>query len=67
MASGYADSMAATHPKCSFCGKDEERLRVVTGPGVAICEECVQLCCDIFWPDLELPWSAGKPGGASAS
>jgi hypothetical protein len=60
-------AVAATRPKCSFCGKDEEGLRVVAGPAVAICAECVQLCCDIFWPDPELPWSVPKSGGTGAS
>lgn len=30
---------------CSFCGRTEEQAeRIITGPGVAICNECVQLC-----------------------
>jgi ClpX C4-type zinc finger protein len=47
--------------KCSFCGKDADQVRLVAGPkGVAICEECVQLCMDIFWPDELFPWSAPR-------
>ena len=33
---------------CSFCGKDEgEVLRLIEGPGVAICDECVDVCAEI--------------------
>ncbi|MHB1929304.1 MAG: ClpX C4-type zinc finger protein [Acidimicrobiales bacterium] len=33
---------------CSFCGKaNNEVARVVAGPGVFICDECVQLCATI--------------------
>ena len=44
--------------KCSFCGKDQDQVRLVGGPrAVFICEECVQLCTDILWPDDLFPWS----------
>ncbi|WP_296897046.1 ATP-dependent Clp protease ATP-binding subunit ClpX [uncultured Megamonas sp.] len=34
--------------KCSFCGKTQEQVRkLVAGPGVYICDECVKLCNDI--------------------
>ncbi len=40
-------------PKCSFCGKTSEQVRrLVAGPGVFICNECVDLCCDILDEDL---------------
>ena len=36
-------------PKCSFCGKTADQVRrLVAGPGVFICNECVDLCCDIL-------------------
>ncbi len=39
-------------PKCSFCGKTSEQVRrLVAGPGVFICDECVQLCHDILDED----------------
>ena len=39
-------------PKCSFCGKSAEQVRrLVAGPGVFICNECVDLCCDILDED----------------
>ena len=35
--------------RCSFCGKaSEEVTRMVTGPGVHICNECVAMCSDIL-------------------
>lgn len=35
--------------KCSFCGKNSEQTRkIVTGPGVYICDECVELCNEII-------------------
>jgi hypothetical protein len=31
--------------RCSFCGKSQEEVKTfVSGPGVFICDECVQLC-----------------------
>ena len=34
--------------KCSFCGKDQESVRkLVAGPGVYICDECIELCTEI--------------------
>ena len=40
-------------PKCSFCGKSSEQVRrLVAGPGVFICNECVDLCCDILDEDM---------------
>ena len=35
--------------KCSFCGKSEAQVeKMITGPGVYICNECVSLCVDIM-------------------
>ena len=34
--------------RCSFCAKDQHQVRkLVAGPGVYICDECVDLCTDI--------------------
>ena len=33
---------------CSFCGKSEAQARLIAGPGVYICSECVQACCDLL-------------------
>ncbi|QNO13670.1 ATP-dependent Clp protease ATP-binding subunit ClpX [Alkalicella caledoniensis] len=35
--------------KCSFCGKPQEQVRkLVAGPGVYICDECIELCNEII-------------------
>src|SRR6478752_1124048 len=40
--------------KCSFCGKSQDEVRkLVAGPGVYICDECVELCNDILTEELE--------------
>lgn len=37
---------------CSFCGKSENQVhRMIQGPGVRICDECVQLCMSILEDD----------------
>ena len=34
--------------KCSFCGKPQDAVkRIIAGPGVYICDECIELCCNI--------------------
>ncbi len=36
---------------CSFCGKRESQARLIAGPGVYICSDCVQTCCDLLQDD----------------
>ena len=36
---------------CSFCGKSESQGRLIAGPGVYICSDCVQACCDLLRED----------------
>ena len=36
---------------CSFCGKREAQARLIAGPGVYICSDCVQTCCDLLQED----------------
>ena len=39
--------------KCSFCGKTQDQVRkLIAGPGVYICEDCVSLCKDIIDEEL---------------
>ena len=33
---------------CSFCGKGESQTRLIAGPGVYICSDCAEACCDLF-------------------
>ena len=35
--------------RCSFCGRRESRVeRLIAGPGVYICDECIELCNEIL-------------------
>ncbi len=44
--------------RCSFCGKPEGQVeRMITGPGVRICDECVRLCMNILGEDVMLEHS----------
>ena len=36
---------------CSFCGRREDQVRLIAGPGVYICNDCVQTCCDLLKED----------------
>ena len=36
---------------CSFCGKRESQARLIAGPDVYICSDCVQTCCDLLRED----------------
>ena len=39
--------------KCSFCGKSQEQVRkLIAGPGVYICDECIELCNEIIEEEL---------------
>ena len=39
--------------KCSFCGKTQEQVKkLVAGPGVYICDECIELCNEIIEEEL---------------
>lgn len=53
-----------SHLKCSFCGKSQEQVRkLIAGPGVYICDECVELCNEIL--DEELLEAQGGVGPAA--
>jgi len=40
--------------KCSFCGKPQDQVRrLVAGPNVYICDECIELCQDIIKEEFE--------------
>ena len=56
--------------KCSFCGKSQDEVsRIIAGPGVYICSDCIELCKDIIDDDYpeepeelkELPKPKGTP------
>ncbi len=43
---------------CSFCGKSQRQVRkLIAGPGVYICDECIDLCNEIIDEELKAPTS----------
>ncbi|GAB6107918.1 ATP-dependent Clp protease ATP-binding subunit ClpX [Fusibacter bizertensis] len=41
--------------KCSFCGKSQEQVkRLIAGPNVYICDECIELCNEILEEELSI-------------
>ncbi|MFM7373320.1 MAG: ATP-dependent protease ATP-binding subunit ClpX, partial [Sphaerospermopsis kisseleviana] len=56
-----------SHLKCSFCGKSQEQVRkLIAGPGVYICDECVDLCNEILDEELlDTSSSASQPASRS--
>ena len=46
---------------CSFCGKSQHEVRkLIAGPSVFICDECVELCNDIIREEIQGGTSEGK-------
>ena len=46
---------------CSFCGKSQHEVRkLIAGPSVFICDECVELCNDIIREEIQEESSAGE-------
>ena len=46
--------------KCSFCGKTQKQVKkLIAGPGVYICDECIELCNEIIIEELEETSSLG--------
>ncbi len=44
--------MAKNAKVCSFCGKSQDEVkRLISGPGVAICDECIKVCNDMLAGD----------------
>ena len=40
--------------RCSFCGKRESQARLIAGPDVYICSDCVEACCDLLRNDAQV-------------
>ena len=41
---------------CSFCGKSQRQVKkLIAGPGVYICDECIDLCNEIIDEELTSP------------
>ena len=51
--------------RCSFCYKTQDQVRrLVAGPDVYICDECIKLCYDIIADDVT-PMSTAAPDSPS--
>jgi ATP-dependent Clp protease ATP-binding subunit ClpX len=47
---------SAEGAKCSFCGKNQRQVeKLIAGPSVFICNECVDLCNDIISEEMPAP------------
>ena len=48
-----AKNMKEKNVKCSFCGKSQDAVeRIIAGPGVYICDECIKVCSSILEDDM---------------
>src|SRR5215210_1872639 len=53
--------------RCSFCNKDQNDVRkLIAGPTVFICDECVEVCNDIIADDNKFEARGGARAGGSA-
>ena len=53
--------------KCSFCGKSQKQVKkLIAGPGVYICDECIELCNDIIAEELADTTEVSLRGAAQA-
>ena len=56
------------HLKCSFCGKSQEQVRkLIAGPGVYICDECIDLCNEILDEELVEGQAGARQGQGDPS
>ena len=54
-----AKDMSKSSLRCAFCGKTQDQVRrLIAGPGVYICNECVMLCHEILTDNMEIAPSA---------
>src|SRR5690349_15492748 len=52
------------HTRCSFCGKGQEQVRkLVAGPGVYICDQCIDLCQEVLEEDNRSATQKKAKGG----
>ena len=53
---------------CSFCGKSQRQVKkLIAGPGVYICDECIDLCNEIIDEELTTPASRSRRSRATPS
>ena len=47
--------------RCSFCGKPQNKVRkLVAGPNVYICDECINVCASILDDELSMDYGARR-------
>jgi len=60
-----ADKKGSTGEKvlyCSFCGKSQHEVKkLIAGPSVFICDECIELCNDIIRDEVPVEGAVAKP------
>ena len=45
---------SSDHLRCSFCGKNQDEVKkLIAGPAVYICDECIELCNEIIAEETE--------------
>jgi ClpX C4-type zinc finger len=55
--------MSKADPRCSFCGKPRAAVRrLIAGPGVYICDRCVDLCVEVLDAGGGAPTGPPAPG-----
>ncbi len=61
-------STRAEQPKCSFCGKAQTEVeKLIAGPGVHICDQCVELCGSLINREGSDTRRVRKPKGAEVA
>jgi ATP-dependent Clp protease ATP-binding subunit ClpX len=61
---GQNSNEGKTNLSCSFCGKSQREVKkLIAGPSVYICDECIGLCNDIIADEIET--SEGGSGGVN--
>ena len=60
------DDYSPRRPRCAFCGKPQSQVKkLIAGPDVYICDECVELCHEIISEDMAMPASSASAKAAS--
>jgi ATP-dependent Clp protease ATP-binding subunit ClpX len=61
--SKFGDSNSKNTLYCSFCGKSQREVRkLIAGPTVFICDECVELCRDIIGDEYKSSLTKSRDG-----
>jgi hypothetical protein len=56
------------YTRCSFCGKGQDQVRkLVAGPGVYICDQCITLCNEVLDEDAGSGGSKGQRVATTSS